>query len=299
MTPQENFIPYIWYRWSLIAKQLPGRTDNDVKNYWNTKLRKKLQKMGIDPVTHKPILQIISDYGNIRGISNGGNQNSSFNKTLNTNFMPKPEPTSVFTERSSSSIILNPMIDQVQDNSSTSSNPSWDFMSLFQQVTTHDTMQPHFYSEASSSCSSSSSATFTQLSSPQSYSCHQSQNQITPSSPFIWSEFLLSDPVLSTDFQQQKEQEFKGMLLSTNPSTITQNDTTHCKIISRNDHQCFHRVGHEGFESCNYGAINGDQANCHADASSSFASSFVDSILDQDREMCSQFPEMLDPSFDY
>ncbi|CAH8279831.1 unnamed protein product [Arabidopsis lyrata] len=41
-------------RWSLIAAQLPGRTDNDVKNYWNTKLKKKLSGMGIDPVTHKP-----------------------------------------------------------------------------------------------------------------------------------------------------------------------------------------------------------------------------------------------------
>lgn len=30
-------------RWSVIASQLPGRTDNDVKNYWNTKLKKRLR----------------------------------------------------------------------------------------------------------------------------------------------------------------------------------------------------------------------------------------------------------------
>ncbi|KAG0513759.1 hypothetical protein BDA96_10G130100 [Sorghum bicolor] len=42
-------------RWSKIAAQLPGRTDNEIKNHWNTHIRKKLLRMGIDPVTHLPL----------------------------------------------------------------------------------------------------------------------------------------------------------------------------------------------------------------------------------------------------
>ncbi|GAV77574.1 Myb_DNA-binding domain-containing protein [Cephalotus follicularis] len=41
-------------RWSAIATHLPKRTDNEIKNYWNTHLKKRLAKLGIDPVTHKP-----------------------------------------------------------------------------------------------------------------------------------------------------------------------------------------------------------------------------------------------------
>ncbi|KAE8724611.1 hypothetical protein F3Y22_tig00010263pilonHSYRG00190 [Hibiscus syriacus] len=37
-----------------LAAHLPKRTDNEIKNYWNTRLKKRLAKMGIDPTTHKP-----------------------------------------------------------------------------------------------------------------------------------------------------------------------------------------------------------------------------------------------------
>ncbi|XP_022718602.1 transcription factor MYB41-like [Durio zibethinus] len=41
-------------KWSAIATHLSGRTDNEIKNFWNTHLKKKLLQMGIDPVTHRP-----------------------------------------------------------------------------------------------------------------------------------------------------------------------------------------------------------------------------------------------------
>ncbi|KAG8368089.1 hypothetical protein BUALT_Bualt15G0009000 [Buddleja alternifolia] len=42
-------------KWSLIAGRLPGRTDNEIKNYWNTHIRRKLMSRGIDPTTHRPM----------------------------------------------------------------------------------------------------------------------------------------------------------------------------------------------------------------------------------------------------
>ncbi|KAL0785214.1 hypothetical protein Bca101_001460 [Brassica carinata] len=46
-------------KWSAIAIHLPGRTDNEIKNYWNTHIKKKLLRMGIDPVTHCPRINLL------------------------------------------------------------------------------------------------------------------------------------------------------------------------------------------------------------------------------------------------
>lgn len=45
-------------KWSLIAGRLPGRTDNEIKNYWNTHIKRKLISRGIDPHTHRSINEI-------------------------------------------------------------------------------------------------------------------------------------------------------------------------------------------------------------------------------------------------
>uniref|UniRef100_A0A5B6YTH6 Putative transcription factor R2R3-MYB1 n=1 Tax=Davidia involucrata TaxID=16924 RepID=A0A5B6YTH6_DAVIN len=42
-------------KWSLIAGRLPGRTDNEIKNYWNTHIKRKLISRGLDPQTHRQL----------------------------------------------------------------------------------------------------------------------------------------------------------------------------------------------------------------------------------------------------
>ncbi|KAH7332192.1 hypothetical protein KP509_20G074500 [Ceratopteris richardii] len=55
-------------KWSSIASHLEGRTDNEIKNHWNTHLKKRLARMGIDPTTHLPfdwLLQSQNYYRNL------------------------------------------------------------------------------------------------------------------------------------------------------------------------------------------------------------------------------------------
>ncbi|KAF9601451.1 hypothetical protein IFM89_020218 [Coptis chinensis] len=69
-------------KWSLIAERLPGRTDNEIKNYWNTHIRRKLLSQGIDPKTHRRINAIASDNG-------GGNNSISCIPTVDSFQMAK------------------------------------------------------------------------------------------------------------------------------------------------------------------------------------------------------------------
>ncbi|EEC79861.1 hypothetical protein OsI_21346 [Oryza sativa Indica Group] len=59
-------------KWSSIATKLKGRTDNEIKNYWNTHLRKKLLSQGIDPVTHRPRTDLLAGLPNLLAAANLG-----------------------------------------------------------------------------------------------------------------------------------------------------------------------------------------------------------------------------------
>ncbi|KAL0794901.1 hypothetical protein Bca101_066278 [Brassica carinata] len=55
-------------KWAAIARGLPGRTDNEIKNYWNTHIKKRLIKKGVDPVTHKSLISGTSKTENLQEI---------------------------------------------------------------------------------------------------------------------------------------------------------------------------------------------------------------------------------------
>ncbi|KAK9052437.1 hypothetical protein SSX86_029066 [Deinandra increscens subsp. villosa] len=207
-------------RWSLIANQLPGRTDNDVKNHWNTKLKKKLSKMGIDPITHKPFGQLLSDYGNINEII--------------------PRNTRSLDQRHH-----EPMDFSRADSSLTMLGPVQEQQAALNRINAHFQV----INEAASS-STSSSASKVQVN--------------LPSSPFIWSDYLVGDD----------EEECTN---KPDPSVLP--------IIGEN--------------TSAYNGLGADQRKNCLDATTTTSASFVESILNQDREMQFEFPQLLDGYSEY
>ncbi|KAM7279715.1 hypothetical protein ACFE04_006849 [Oxalis oulophora] len=279
-TPQEEDLiidlhQAVGSRWSLIAKQLPGRTDNDVKNYWNTKLRKKLLKMGIDPVTHKPVSQVISEFGNVSSLPNASNRIRSFNNNIVPVLpkTPQPPPRIPNNNISYPQVISNNTTNYYENNNNNNN--------VVMQPSV-----PFFNDQVNSTCSSSASSPLvSQLNSPPAQPLWQQPSyvaQVTPTSdPFSWNEFLLCDPLFSVDFQNEQQLDLQRLM-----PTVTNNSQANNFV--QND-ESYSRSAHDGVR----------QTSQHAAASCSSTSSFVEAILDRDTEIRSQFPNLMGGCFDY
>ncbi|XP_048429183.1 transcription factor MYB1 isoform X2 [Pyrus x bretschneideri] len=99
-------------RWSSVAARLPGRTGNDVKNYWNCHLSKRLnaqqdhqstsssKRPSYAPTPHQPVIVFVQDEGSSTGPmpklcnfnGNGQNNNQIFENNNSTGINASHHP---------------------------------------------------------------------------------------------------------------------------------------------------------------------------------------------------------------
>lgn len=202
-------------RWTIIAQQLPGRTDNEVKNFWNKKLKKKLTAVGIDPITHRPFSQILADYGSINSNAAAGGF-TSHGKSRNHHFLGGValRKTEHHQKQQSSADFNNThFLDSSKDQffNGNGNGNSFDLLSQLQaiaMVTDYNSSKKNNYN---SCCFQEIFVPFPVSDQIQSAGNNNNKGIIGPSATasFSWCDFLLEDEFLPV-IDYGEEQEING-----------------------------------------------------------------------------------------
>ncbi|KAJ4759092.1 myb domain protein 63 [Rhynchospora pubera] len=116
-------------KWSKIASYLPGRTDNEIKNVWNTHLKKKLAKKDADEAKNNPKESMSSSSSEITNsvsdnpVSKSDDaEQSDSSKYTTDNSTEKhdnpPEPNSDLTSLLETSSVLSPLMEPYMETNS-------------------------------------------------------------------------------------------------------------------------------------------------------------------------------------
>nr|QST87263.1 transcription factor MYB29 [Abelmoschus esculentus] len=85
-------------RWAAIARHLPGRTDQEVKNYWHAHLKKRLPNTSVDPATVS---------------RSSSSENSDATTVTTVDPQTETESAKPTTRRSSSALLLNKLATRI------------------------------------------------------------------------------------------------------------------------------------------------------------------------------------------
>ncbi|XP_027337955.1 transcription factor MYB35-like [Abrus precatorius] len=267
-------------RWSIIAQQIPGKTDNDVKNYWNTKLKKKLSQMGIDPVTHKPFSKLIADYGNIGECQKPSTRIGSVNKDFKNAMILKSEPHQALPQGFGNfldqpkQLLTSPPKEEILGS-------NFLFNRNHNDIDNFPTQLPHLQAipivtSASNGIDFENETILTSLlgegclsktSSPSTSTCFTSGQEELPV-PFSWNDFLLEDAFIPPSDNQEEE-------MVSQVENVMRQSWNMKEVLSQ----------------------QASTSDVHFSSSSNI--SFVEAMLDQENEMFLSFPHLMEEPSNY